>query len=118
MKYTVRYREIKTFMYDSDPGWLELPRVTNNFGVISLDWDKDYEIAVKSVYVIKSTEHGSDWSISWNVKTHPGMTLRDSSMSRNIPSVKSVKYMGLHTHTKLLWVLVAFVQCVPPQLLT
>lgn len=76
MKYTVRYREIKTFMYDSDPGWLELPRVTNNFGVISLDWDKEYEIAVKSVYVIGTMEYGSDWSISWNINTHTGMTLR------------------------------------------
>ena len=88
MKYTVRYREIKTFMYDSDPGWLELPRVTKNFRAISLDWDKEYEIAVKSVYVIERTEHGSDWSISWNIKTHPGMTafclmfvLRGSSIS-------------------------------------
>ena len=76
MEYAVRYREINTFMYDSHPGWIEFPQVTNNFRTISLDWDKEYEIAVKSLYVIGSTEYGSDWSISWNIKTPKGMTLR------------------------------------------
>ena len=76
MEYTVRYREIKKVMYDSDHDWIEIHRITNNFRTISLDWGKEYEIAVKSVYVVGTMEYGSDWSISWNINTHRGMTTR------------------------------------------
>ena len=59
-------------MYDSDPGWLLKPQVTNTFYVITLDCDKEYEIAVSA-----SLHNGpaSDWSTSWRVKTNSGVTV-------------------------------------------
>ena len=66
--YTIRYREIKTFMNDSDPGWIVIHNVTNTYHTIPLDCDKEYEIAVTA----GST---SGWSTSWRVKTKSGMTV-------------------------------------------
>ena len=63
-------------MYDSDHDWIEIHRITSNFRTISLNWGKEYEIAVKSVYVVGTMEYGSDWSISWNINTNRGMTVR------------------------------------------
>ena len=68
LTYTIRYREIKKFMNDSDPGWIVIHNVTNTFHKIPLDCDKEYEIAVTA----GST---SGWSTSWRVKTKSGLTV-------------------------------------------
>ena len=57
-------------MYGSDPGWLLKPQVTNTFYVITLDCDKEYEIAVSASL---SNGPASDWSTSWRVKTNSGV---------------------------------------------
>ena len=66
--YTIRYREIKTFMNDTDPGWIVIQNVTSTYHTIPLNCDKEYEIAVTA----GST---SGWSTSWRVKTKSGMAV-------------------------------------------
>ena len=66
--YTIRYREIKAFMNDGDPGWTTIHNVMNTYHAIPLDCDKEYEIAVTA----GST---SGWSTSWRVKTKSGMAV-------------------------------------------
>ena len=66
--YTIRYREIKIFMTDGDPGWIIIHNVPSTNHNVPLDCDKEYEIAVTA----GST---SGWSTSWRVKTKSGMVV-------------------------------------------
>ena len=66
--YTIRYREIKMFMSDCDPGWIIIHNVTSFFHTIPLGCNKEYEIAVTA-----GSTNG--WSTSWRVKTKSGMAV-------------------------------------------
>ena len=67
--YKVRYREIKTVI--SDSGWREISQITDNFYVIDLPCNKEYEIAVS----FDGKWESDAWSTSWRVRANSGVAL-------------------------------------------